>query len=253
MSRTKDLSMKVGASSKDEIGTLADAFNNMVEEVKTHISNLQRANIELLEVLGSAIAKRDSDTSVHNYRVTVIAIRLAEAAGLGRGEIKALIKGSFLHDVGKIGISDNILIKPDRLTSEEFETMKGHVRHGIDIISSYNWLKDASDVVRYHHEKYDGSGYMSGMSGEDIPLNARIFAIADVFDALTSLRPYKKPLCYEDAMRILEESSGSHFDPNLLGVFKGIAETVYGEIVHAGDSDIEDVLKRLINEYFYRG
>ncbi|OGP85527.1 MAG: hypothetical protein A2V87_04580 [Deltaproteobacteria bacterium RBG_16_58_17] len=181
--------------------------------------DLFHANIGMLKVLGGAIAKRDSDTNTHNYRVTIYAIRLAEAVGLQREYIACLIKGSFLHDVGKIAIGDRILLKPGKLTDEETAIMKTHVRHGVDIIDHYEWLKDASDVVRYHHEKFDGSGYEAGLKGHDIPINARIFAVADVFDALTSRRPYKEPFALEAAMRILTEGRGSFFDPMLIDSF----------------------------------
>ena len=117
--------------------------------------------------------------------------------------IRILIKGAFLHDVGKIGIRDNILLKPGRLDEEEFEEMKRHVNHGLDIISKSAWLNEASAVVGSHHEKYEGNGYPAGLKGEAIPVLARIFAIADVFDALTSHRPYKKPLSYEETIDIL--------------------------------------------------
>lgn len=250
VARTKDFSISVGSTSKDEVGTLASAFNHMVEEVKTHIYNLQRANIELLEVLGSAIAKRDSDTNTHNYRVTIISIRLAERLGLGTDGIKTLIKGSFLHDVGKIGISDNILIKPGKLTAEEYEIMKGHVRHGVDIIQSYNWLRDAVDVVLNHHEKYDGSGYPAGKRGEDIPINARIFAIADVFDALTSNRPYRRPLSYEETMEILEPDRGVHFDPEIFDIFKRVSKEIYAEVAVAEEKVIKNDLNNRISKYF---
>jgi HD-GYP domain-containing protein (c-di-GMP phosphodiesterase class II) len=167
--------------------------------------DLSRANIGMLKVLGGAIAKRDSETNLHNYRVTLYAIRLAEAVRLKRESIAGLIKGSFLHDVGKIAISDLILLKPGKLTDEERETMKTHVHHGMDIIGCYDWLKDALDVVRCHHEKFDGSGYPAGLQGYDIPIAARIFSLADVFDALTSRRPYKEPLPLEKAAQILKE------------------------------------------------
>jgi len=250
VARTKDFSISVGSASKDEVGTLAKAFNNMVEEVKTHISNLQRANIELLEVLGSAIAKRDSDTNTHNYRVTIISIRLAERLGLGTDGVKSLIKGSFLHDVGKIGISDNILRKPGKLTAEEYEIMKGHVRHGVDIIQSDNWLRDSIDVVLNHHEKYDGSGYPDGKKGEKIPINARIFAISDVFDALTSTRPYRGPLSYEETMEILEPDRGIYFDPEIFDIFKGISKEIYAEVTVPEEKVIRNDLNNLISKYF---
>lgn len=250
VARTKDFSISVGSVSKDEVGTLAKAFNHMVEEVKTHIYNLQKANIELLEVLGSAIAKRDSNTNTHNYRVTIISIRLAERLGLGADGVKSLIKGSFLHDVGKIGISDNILRKPGKLTAEEYEIMKGHVRHGVDIIQSDNWLRDSIDVVLNHHEKYDGSGYPDGKKGEEIPINARIFAISDVFDALTSTRPYRGPLSYEETIEILEPDRGTHFDPEIFDIFKGISKEIYAEVTVPEEKVIRNDLNNLISKYF---
>ena len=215
--------------------------------------DLYHANIGMLKVLGGAIAKRDSDTNIHNYRVTIYAVRLAETAGLKREYIAGLIKGSFLHDLGKIAISDRILLKPGKLTEEEMAIMKTHVRHGIDIVGHYCWLKDSADVVRYHHEKFDGNGYEAGLKGHDIPINARIFAVADVFDALTSRRPYKEPFDLETAMRILLESSGSHFDPMLIDAFAPIAGSLYGEISGADDKHLENSLDGLIDRFFPTG
>jgi len=175
-------------------------------------NKLAHANITLLKVLGGAIAKRDSDTNTHNYRVTIYAICLAQALKLGKPEIKSLIKGAFLHDVGKIGIRDNILLKPDKLNDKEFKEMQCHVIYGVDIIKHSEWLNDAIDVVQSHHEKFDGSGYLSQLIGEQIPLNARIFAIVDVFDALSSVRPYKKAFSYSETILIIKKGAGSHFD-----------------------------------------
>jgi len=215
--------------------------------------DLFHANIGMLKVLGGAIAKRDSDTNTHNYRVTIYAVRLAEAVGLQREYIACLIKGSFLHDVGKIAISDRILLKPGKLTDEETAIMKTHVHHGVDIVGHYGWLKDAADVVRYHHEKFDGSGYEAGLKGHDIPINARIFSVADVFDALTSRRPYKEPFALEAAIRILTEGRGSFFDPMLIDSFAGIAGSLYGEISGADDNLLENRLDGLIDRYFSTG
>jgi putative nucleotidyltransferase with HDIG domain len=213
--------------------------------------DLLKGNIELMEVLGSAIAQRDSDTSAHNYRVTIYAVKLAEAVGLGKEEIRNLIAGAFLHDVGKIGISDNILLKPGKLTEEEFAVMKTHVSRGGEILRRSDWLQTARDVVEFHHEKFDGSGYLRGLKGETIPINARIFAIIDVFDALTSKRPYKEPLSFEEAMEILQKGSGSHFDPHLLDVFAGIAERLYAEVSGLGDKVIEAKLQVVIADYYF--
>ncbi|QWR78437.1 HD-GYP domain-containing protein [Candidatus Magnetomonas plexicatena] len=212
--------------------------------------DLSEANIGMLIALGSAIAKRDSDTNIHNYRVTIYAVKLGEIAGLSKEGLRSLIKGSFLHDIGKIAISDNILLKPGKLTDEEFEIMKTHVFHGDDIVGKYNWLKDSIDVVRYHHEKIDGSGYLTGLKGDGIPLNARIFAIADVFDALTSKRPYKEPFTYEQTISILEDGRHTHFDPILLDIFFRISKDIYDSFCKAEDTFLEHYLNGIIKRYF---
>jgi len=214
-------------------------------------SALLKSNVELMEVLGSAIAMRDADTHLHNYRVTVYAIRLAEVLGLSNHNIQRLIAGAFLHDVGKIGISDTILLKPrGRLTAQEFQVMRTHVLLGVDIIAKADWLRGARDVVEFHHEKFDGSGYMQGLKGEAIPLNARIFAIVDVFDALTSRRPYKEPFSFDDSRAIMRRGRGSHFDPRLLDTFDAIAPKLFAKINHAEDAMVEATLRRLVNKYY---
>ncbi|MDP2853467.1 MAG: HD domain-containing phosphohydrolase [Smithellaceae bacterium] len=213
-------------------------------------TDLSHANIGMLKVLGSAVAKRDSDTNLHNYRVTIYAVRLAESTGIKKEDMQALIKGSFLHDVGKIAISDNILLKPGKLTDEELANMKTHVRHGIDIIGHYAWLKDAADVVLHHHEKFDGTGYGAGLKNTHIPLNARIFAIADVFDALTSERPYKKAFSLIAAMDIMHAGDGSHFDPDLLAVFDTIAEQLHANVSRADGITLEIALDEIVDRYF---
>ena len=208
------------------------------------------ANLETIQLLGSAIAKRDSDTDIHNYRVSIYSVRLGERLGLTRSEIQSLIKGAFLHDVGKLGIRDNILLKPGRLDEAEFDEMKTHVQHGMDIVARSSWLQDAEEVVGHHHQKFDGSGYYGGKQRKAIPLNARIFAIADVFDALTSKRPYKEPMSFDKAMSILQEGSGSHFDPEVLQAFQQIAHTLYEMYGRGDDERARQDLENIIEEYF---
>jgi len=212
--------------------------------------SLLDANIETLKVLGSAIAKRDNDTDAHNYRVTILSVRLAEAVGLDPHEIQSLIKGAFLHDVGKIGIRDNILLKPDQLTDEEFQVMKTHVRHGRDICERSTWLQDAVDVVGHHHEKFDGTGYSDGLNGREIPVRARIFSIADVFDALTSRRPYKEPFPLEETTEILKKGRGIHFDPALLDAFLALAPTLYSELAGREDEKLRQKVEEITRLYF---
>ena len=212
--------------------------------------NLLESNLETLNVLGSAIAKRDSDTDAHNYRVTLYAVRLAEALDMDRQAIQSLIKGAFLHDVGKIGVKDNILLKPGRLDEKEFDIMKTHVSHGLDIVKRSDWLKDAIDVVGHHHEKYDGSGYGDGLNADAIPFAARIFAVADVFDALVSRRPYKEPLSFEETMEILKDARGTHFAPDILDAFAQIAEPLYKEFAGREDDGLKDKLREITQRYF---
>jgi HD-GYP domain-containing protein (c-di-GMP phosphodiesterase class II) len=226
---------------------------HLMRRIADYSTNLLDANLETLAVLGSAIAKRDSDTDAHNYRVSLYSARIGEIVGLSPAEMRTLIKGSFLHDVGKIGIPDNILLKPGRLDENEFKFMKTHVNQGIEIAGRSSWLRDSVDVIKYHHEKYSGGGYPDNISGEQIPVTARIFAITDVFDALTSARPYKKPLSFEETMEILEQGRGTHFDPKLLDAFGTIARGMYDRYAgHEGD-ELRSELVSLTEKYFSAG
>jgi HD-GYP domain-containing protein (c-di-GMP phosphodiesterase class II) len=225
----------------------------LMRRLAHYSESLLTANLEVLEVLGSAIAKRDSDTDAHNYRVTLYSLRLAEATGLNAERVRALIKGAFLHDVGKIGVRDNILHKPARLDVEEFRIMQTHVDHGLDIVHRSRWLADAEDVVGSHHEKFDGSGYPKQLAGEAIPLEARIFAIADVFDALTSRRPYKEPLSFDETMQILESGRGQHFDPALLDHFAAIARELYDRYCGRDDDGLREEVRTVVGRFFVGG
>ena len=211
---------------------------------------LLRSNLELMQVLGSAIAKRDSDTHLHNFRVTLYAVRLAQAMRQSAEAIRRLIAGAFLHDVGKIGVSDDILRKPGPLTAEQVAVMRTHVALGLDIISEAAWLESARDVVACHHERFDGGGYPGGLRSGDIPLNARIFAVADVFDALTSRRCYKEALPLEEARAFLRRASGSHFDPAVVAAFDAIAARLHRDICAADEARLRQALRAMVGRYF---
>jgi len=212
--------------------------------------DLLSSNIMTINTLGNAIALRDSDTNEHNYRVTLYSIKLAEQIELDKEEIKKLIVGAFLHDVGKIGIPDGILLKNGKLTFEEFEIMKEHVLKGIQLVQGNPWLENSKDVILCHHEKYDGTGYPNQIKGDDIPIITRIFSIVDVFDALTSKRPYKDPFSYEKTMQILDDSSGSHFDEKLLNNFVDISVELYENTKVKTKDQLKDELDNLIKKYF---
>lgn len=208
------------------------------------------SHISMMEALGRAIAKRDSDTGAHNFRVAWIATRIGERLGLGARSMQSLIAGSFLHDIGKISIPDAILRKPGGLNREESEIMHTHVAQGEDIVSGIGWLEEAKDIVAGHHEKWDGSGYPHGLAGAAIPLAARIFAVADVFDALCSRRPYKEPMGFEKAMAVLEADTGSHFDPGVMAAFRPIAREVFDRLARCNEDDARRLLEERVRRHF---
>ncbi len=213
-------------------------------------ADLLKSNIDLMEVLGSAIALRDSITDAHNYRVTAYAMGMGKALRLPARQVRDLIAGALLHDAGKIGISDAILLKPGPLSPAEMDAMRRHVSFGAGIVARSDWLRGARDIVEFHHEKFDGSGYLRGLAGAAIPLGARIFAIIDVFDALTSRRPYKEPLPVAEAMTILERGRATHFDPALLDVFEGIAAEIYAQIGAHDDPALRLNVRSQVAEHF---
>ncbi len=188
--------------------------------------NMQRSNIELirayddtLEGLSRALDLRDKETEGHTRRVTEMTLRVARSLGISDAELVNIRRGSLLHDIGKIGIPDNILLKPDTLTSEEKEIMRKHPMFAYEMLSPIAFLRPALDIPYCHHEKWDGTGYPRGLKGEQIPLSARIFAIVDVWDALRSDRPYRKAWQEEKIMKYLKGETGKHFDPKVAGVF----------------------------------
>lgn len=208
------------------------------------------SHISMMEALGRAIAKRDSDTGAHNYRVAWIAARIGEALGQSGSTMQALIAGSFLHDVGKIGIPDAILLKPGRLDDDEMAVMRTHVGLGEGIVRGMGWLDGAHEVVAAHHEKWDGSGYPRRLAGAAIPLAARIFAVADVFDALTSKRPYKAPMPFERTMSIIRADAGRHFDPAVVAVFETLVDEIREKLCDGAEATARDLLEARIRMHF---
>jgi HD-GYP domain-containing protein (c-di-GMP phosphodiesterase class II) len=208
-----------------------------------------RTHIAMMEALGRAIAKRDSETGAHNYRVAWIASRIAEEMGISGTEMQALIAGSFLHDVGKIGIPDAILLKPGRLDEAEMAIMRQHVQLGKDIMKDTGWMDGAQAVVAWHHEYWDGTGYPDQLRGEAIPLPARIFAVADVFDALCSRRPYKKPLSFEETMEIMARDTGSHFDPAVMAIFVPMAREIHDQLAPCDEEATRLLLQAQAQRY----
>ncbi|MDH5546501.1 MAG: response regulator [Gammaproteobacteria bacterium] len=201
---------------------IRDQNRSLEEKVRERTQELESTRLEIIKRLGRAAEYRDNETGLHIIRMSRIASLLARAAGLDRDQCELVLNASPMHDVGKIGIPDKILLKPGKLDADEWEIMKTHVSIGREILSGHEsgLLNLAADIAYTHHEKWDGSGYPQGLKGEEIPLIGRIVALADVFDALTSERPYKKAWTVEDATNFVYRESGHHFDPEIVELFK---------------------------------
>jgi PAS domain S-box-containing protein/putative nucleotidyltransferase with HDIG domain len=194
--------------------------------------SLQNANTELaiaydatIEGWSRALDLRDEETEGHTQRVTELTIKLAKTMGMSDKDIVHIRRGALLHDIGKMGIPDHILLKPGKLTSEEWETMRMHPVFALEMLQPIRYLEQSLDIPYSHHEKWDGSGYPRGLKGEDIPLEARIFTVVDVYDALTSERPYRKAWTQEQTLEYIKERSSTEFDPSVVDIFLKMIET----------------------------
>ena len=201
--------------------------------VATHLSlvlaeQLQDSRLQIIQRLGRAAEFKDNETGLHVIRMSHYSKLLALAAGFTKQAAENLLNAAPMHDVGKIGIPDNILLKPAKLTEAEWVIMRRHPAIGAEIMGDHDspLLQDACTIALTHHEKWDGSGYPNKLKGKDIPLIGRIVAIADVFDALTTTRPYKKAWSVEDAISYLQREAGKHFDPELIPLFVGILPAI---------------------------
>jgi len=194
------------------------------EEIEDAYRELEETYDQTLAALSSALDARDRETEGHSLRVARIGYGLARELGLNVEQAKTLERGAILHDIGKIGISDSILLKPGPLNPQEWQTMRQHPDIGARIIEGVPFLEEALPVIRYHQERWDGSGYPIGLKGTDIPLMARIFAVVDAFDALTTERPYRAPVSVEDAMEFINSKSGVLFDQAIVAAFAKMVE-----------------------------
>lgn len=196
--------------------------NKVLEQrVRERTQEIEQTRLEIITRLGRAAEYRDNETGLHIIRMSKISMLLARAAGLDEKQCELILNASPMHDVGKIGIPDKILLKAGKLDPEEWETMKKHAEFGAEILSGNDsdLMLMAKQIALTHHEKWDGSGYPNGTAGEDIPVCGRIVALADVFDALTSERPYKKAWTVEEAIKFINDQKGLHFDPHLVDLF----------------------------------
>jgi HD-GYP domain-containing protein (c-di-GMP phosphodiesterase class II) len=226
-----DFSQRVHLKTRTEIGELATTFNTMSEELEQFVEDLKRAAEEnkalfmgSIQMLAGAVDEKDPYTRGHSDRVTKYSLMIAEEMGLDPGFLEILRVSAQLHDVGKIGIEDRILKKPGALTPEEFEIMKTHTTRGANILRPVTQLREMLPGIELHHEALNGRGYPYGLKGEEVPLLARVIAVADTFDALTTNRPYQRAHDPLEALRIIQSISGQRLDPGavaaLLAVFK---------------------------------
>ncbi len=194
-------------------------------------SKLELAHSELIaaydatiEGWSRAMDLRDKETEGHSQRVTQLTLDLAKAAGMNQEQLIHVRRGALLHDMGKLGIPDSILHKPDKLSAEEWVLMRQHPQQAYNMLYPIEYLHPALDIPHCHHEKWDGTGYPRGLKGEEIPLAARIFAVVDVWDAITSERPYRHPMPEAEALQYIREQSGLHFDPQAVELFFNIIQ-----------------------------
>lgn len=202
--------------------TRLNRYRKLLEE-RAHIEEahekLLSAYDATIEGWSRAMDLRDKETEGHTLRVTDLSVELARMMGINEGELVFIRRGALLHDIGKLGVPDAILLKANQLSDAEWEVMRKHPQYAYEMLSPIEYLRPALDIPYCHHEKWDGTGYPRGLKGEEIPLAARIFAVVDVWDALTSDRPYRPAWSHEEAMKYIKEQSGKHFDPNVVEKF----------------------------------
>jgi putative nucleotidyltransferase with HDIG domain len=210
---------------------------NLESLVKDRTAQLQNAMTELersyditLQALGDALDLKDAETEGHSRRVTAFTMAIAKAMGVPREQIDVIARGAFLHDIGKMAIPDNILLKPGKLDDKEREIMREHCFHGYQMLKKIPFLTEACEIVYSHQEHFDGSGYPRGLRGNEIPLGARIFSVADTLDAIISNRPYRPARTLEEARKEIKAWTGRQFDPEVVDVFLKMPDDIFEEL-----------------------
>jgi HD-GYP domain-containing protein (c-di-GMP phosphodiesterase class II) len=211
------------------VGVLTQTFNEMVSNLSKSKQDLLDAYDKTIEGWARALDLRDHETEGHSRRVSEMAVRLGKQMGLSDEQLSQLYRGSLLHDIGKIAVPDSILLKKGKLTAQEMEQVRLHPQHALMFMEQIEFLRPALDVPYAHHEKWDGSGYPRGLKGKEIPLLARIFAIVDVWDALTSDRPYRAAMPMTEALDEIQDGSGNHFDPQIVDAFMAMLDKMLKE------------------------
>lgn len=249
---TAEVLLRIGNIIETRLLHKAVQDQNMVleEKVRERTKEVRHTRLEVINRLGRAAEYRDNETGMHIIRMSRLSARLAQALGMNEEECELILNASPMHDVGKIGIPDHILLKPGKLNQAEWEIMKMHPAMGAEILSGSNSevLKMAEVIAITHQERWDGSGYPKGLKGEGIPFVGRLVALCDVFDALTSKRPYKEAFPVEEALIEIENQSGKLFDPHLVKTFKEILPDMIQIIGQNADSKHESLGKSKLKE-----
>jgi putative nucleotidyltransferase with HDIG domain len=213
---------------EQELENYRQRLESMVDartaQLQAALQTVECSYEDSLQALGTAIDLRDRETGGHSRRVCQYSLEIARTLNWSEPQMRSLARGAYLHDIGKLGIPDAILLKPGPLTAEERELMQQHVQIGFEIIMDIPFLSDAAEIILAHHERYDGTGYPQGLKAEKIVLGARIFAAADTLDAITSDRPYRKASTFSAARETIRLNSGSQFDPQVVAAFLAIPE-----------------------------
>lgn len=197
----------------------AKELNRGYREIRRQARELEESYEATLSALVAALDAREHEVQAHSQRVSVYTVTLAGMMGIRGRELDDIRRGALLHDIGKIGVSDSILLKPGKLTDEEWEEMKRHPYIGYKILEGIKFLEGAAEIVYTHQERFDGTGYPRGLKGEEIPIGARLFAVSDTLDAMTSDRPYRKALPFDTAWQEIVRCSGTQFDPEVVRLF----------------------------------
>ncbi|MDE3169699.1 MAG: response regulator [Acidobacteriota bacterium] len=213
---------------------LEDMVAERTAQLKAAIQSIEQSYRSTLEALGAAVELRDKETAGHSRRVSGYSLEIARRMAVPAEQLENLIRGAYLHDIGKLGIPDNILLKPGPLTADERKIMQQHVSIGFSLVKGIPFLEGAAEIVRTHHERFDGYGYPAGLKGEEIPLSGRIFAVVDALDAITSDRPYHRAASFEFAQDVIRCEAGAQFDPRVVASFLNVSVGTWAHI--AADS-----------------
>lgn len=224
--RLRDENRRLTAENDDYRLRLESMVQEQSKELVKTYEELQLSYDFTLEALVAMLDAREQATGRHSLRVRDLALIIGRKLDLSTEELEHLARGTLLHDIGKIAIPDAILLKPGKLTKEEWVLMKTHVQAGYDIVRSSDYLAPAAQLILQHHEKFDGSGYPNGLPGQDLCLGARIFALVDAYDAMRSVRPYKGSMSKAESIAEIKQCSGTHFDPELVEIFLSVIDEV---------------------------